>query len=435
MSNITLVAKVNNWLKDYEQGTIILDNLSTETLEAFLEDVFLISSDYEDYYDAKDGVNSHRLVEVFEYASTKKSQLGRYLLAEAYYYGYFGLEEDESKAFDMYKELAKEGYDIAIDELLNKFDVDTRDRPKRLTLEETVHYTKERIKQGRTNLYVRLSFIYKKYQKELHLEDKDIFECCKLAVEHNDWTYEVAYTLAEYYEQGKGTAKDMTKAVQLYCKVAEDCYGYDKYILKVVDFYYKGLLDGVVSDKQLSKIILKLDLNENTAYIYREIGKFGNQTIAYRLGHYYSKKDKGLAFEWWLKAAEKGNANAMCNVGNCYERGYGVRQNYAKAEKWYLLSAEKNDHCACYSLGYFYEYGLSGVVDYDKAFEYYNKAWDMVTNNYDKEHNGSIAYDLARMYREGKGVEKDMEKAFELLEFSALNDCRDLIERKELDEK
>jgi TPR repeat protein len=39
--------------------------------------------------------------------------------------------------------------------------------------------------------------------------------------------------------------------------------------------------------------------------------------------------------EWLRKAADKGHATAMYNIGVMYDNGYGVTQDNAKAEEWY----------------------------------------------------------------------------------------------------
>jgi TPR repeat protein len=43
--------------------------------------------------------------------------------------------------------------------------------------------------------------------------------------------------------------------------------------------------------------------------------------------------------KWHHKAAEQGHAEAQYNLGFCYEKGKGVKQNYEKAEEWYRKAA------------------------------------------------------------------------------------------------
>jgi len=46
------------------------------------------------------------------------------------------------------------------------------------------------------------------------------------------------------------------------------------------------------------------------------------------------------------EAAAKGDASAMVNLGNFYEKGVGVPQDYAKAREWYEKAAAKGDASA-----------------------------------------------------------------------------------------
>ena len=49
----------------------------------------------------------------------------------------------------------------------------------------------------------------------------------------------------------------------------------------------------------------------------------------------YVAKDQCKAFEYFTKAAEKGNVSAKYNIGFCYENGQGVLHSKKKAIYWY----------------------------------------------------------------------------------------------------
>ena len=60
----------------------------------------------------------------------------------------------------------------------------------------------------------------------------------------------------------------------------------------------------------------------------------------YRLGCLYATgsgvdKDYVEAFDWYKKAAAKGNAEAMYSLGEVYEHGTGVREDIQRAVIWY----------------------------------------------------------------------------------------------------
>ena len=67
-------------------------------------------------------------------------------------------------------------------------------------------------------------------------------------------------------------------------------------------------------------------------------------------------------------------AIAMCNLGFCYDDGYCVAKDEAKAFEWYEKAAEKGDSSAMRSLGYCYRYGHGVAEDIAKAREWFTKA-------------------------------------------------------------
>src|SRR5215831_11281964 len=74
------------------------------------------------------------------------------------------------------------------------------------------------------------------------------------------------------------------------------------------------------------------------------------------------------------KAAAKGDASAMFNLGVLYHNGQGVAQDYAKAREWYEKAAAKGNASAMFNLGVFYDHGFGVAQDYAKAREWYEKA-------------------------------------------------------------
>ena len=55
------------------------------------------------------------------------------------------------------------------------------------------------------------------------------------------------------------------------------------------------------------------------------------------------KRDYIEAMRWYRKAADKGAAIAMFNIGLIYENGRGVKRDYAEAISWYRKAAAKGD--------------------------------------------------------------------------------------------
>ncbi len=84
------------------------------------------------------------------------------------------------------------------------------------------------------------------------------------------------------------------------------------------------------------------------------------------------------------------------------------KKNFDLALKYYEMADECGDRWAPEGLGYIWYYGRTGEKDYDKAFHYYTKAMN----------NGRLQskVKVADMYKNGYGVEKDMDKYIQLIE-------------------
>jgi TPR repeat protein len=100
---------------------------------------------------------------------------------------------------------------------------------------------------------------------------------------------EAQYLLGYSYFFGSGVARDFTKAVEWYCKAAEQGYADAQ---KFLGICFSGVLH-----------------------------------------------DDTKAVEWYLKAAEQGDADAQNMLAQKYEDGKGVNQDYEKAAEWYRKAA------------------------------------------------------------------------------------------------
>lgn len=72
--------------------------------------------------------------------------------------------------------------------------------------------------------------------------------------------------------------------------------------------------------------------------------------------------------------AKKGDARAQYDLGQLYEQGKGVNQNFQQAMRWYRLSAMQGHSRAQYNLGQMYEEGLVVNLDFVKAYMWYTLA-------------------------------------------------------------
>ena len=110
---------------------------------------------------------------------------------------------------------------------------------------------------------------------------------------------------------------------------------------------------------------------------YEKAAEKGNVDAMVNLGAlYYEQRDKTKTIEWYEKAAEKGNDWAMFSLGVLYSK----QRDYAKAIEWSEKAVEKGNGMAILFLGELY----SEQGDYAKAIEWYEKlaekgsGWAMV---------------------------------------------------------
>lgn len=88
----------------------------------------------------------------------------------------------------------------------------------------------------------------------------------------------------------------------------------------------------------------------------------------------YDRADIKSALRIWMDTAQTGDAEAMTNVGEIYERGMGVEPDYVKAAEWYQKAADKGYSRAIFNLGTLYEQGLGVEQDQLKALNLYRQA-------------------------------------------------------------
>jgi hypothetical protein len=149
---------------------------------------------------------------------------------------------------------------------------------------------------------------------------------------------------------------------------------------------------------------------------YEKAAAKGDASAMFNLGVLYHNgqgvaQDYAKAREWYEKAAAKGDASAMFNLGVLYENGFGVAQDYAKAGAWYEKAAAKGQASAMFNLGLLYHNGHGVAQDYARARDWFGKAAN--------EGNASAMFNLGVLYDNGFGVAQDYAKAREWYEKAA----------------
>ena len=119
--------------------------------------------------------------------------------------------------------------------------------------------------------------------------------------------------------------------------------------------------------------------------------------------------NKENAVFWYKKAANSGSVRACYNLGLIYE----LEENYIEARDWYKRAGENDDYKSIKKLADYYYYGYGCDVDYDKARALYEKG-AALDNNFYIEENAPCLYMLGYIFENGNGVQKDLDKAYEL---------------------
>jgi hypothetical protein len=117
-------------------------------------------------------------------------------------------------------------------------------------------------------------------------------------------------------------------------------------------------------------------------------------------------------FDFQMKLAKKGNAEAQFKVGEMYESGTGVKQDMTEAANWITKAAGQNHESANFKLLY-WDVEKNGVTDANKA-----KIEDIKAKA--KSGNGQAQYYVGKMYANGVGLKKNPDKAINWLNKAAL---------------
>jgi len=109
--------------------------------------------------------------------------------------------------------------------------------------------------------------------------------------------------------------------------------------------------------------------------------------------------------------AEYLNAEELYVKGYAYEMGENVTQNASKALEYYLYASEKNHAGACERIGQIYRFGKSVKQDPEEAITWFCKSAEL-------GHPEALC-SIAEMYMNGQGVECNHETAMYWYEYAA----------------
>ena len=184
--------------------------------------------------------------------------------------------------------------------------------------------------------------------------------------------------LATYYETGLGVAKNEARAVELYRQAAD---GGDPYAMLNLGLAYRYGRLGVEQDEKKAKAILKKAASGGVEGAKQELtnnAREPGQREIREAREAEKRHDFEAAAALYRLAADKGNTFAMGQMGDVHFSGIGAMQNYGLAHDWYLKAAQKGDDWnrgwAMEYLGKIYRSGLGRDIDQKVAQKWLKKA-------------------------------------------------------------
>jgi len=183
----------------------------------------------------------------------------------------------------------------------------------------------------------------------------------------------------------------------------------DLQLAQLVDKAGKG---DVTAQKNLAKMlsdgISPLYKDITAAIKYYEMAAAKNDPESQRiLGNIFSKQGAVIspksAIEWYKKAVDNRDAQALYELGVLYEIGWGVQEDMKRALELYTQSMELGCASAQNEIGY----RLFNGGSMDKDIPHALALWEMAS----AQNNALAMCNLGGCYELGLGVTKDLEKA------------------------
>lgn len=132
----------------------------------------------------------------------------------------------------------------------------------------------------------------------------------------------------------------------------------------------------------------------------------------------YDSGDYATAIKEWQPEAEKGDRNALFNLGQIYRMGKGVTQNLDQAEHYYLEAAKRGHPAAQGNLGTLYYFGkANGKPQTEKALKW----WRLAAHSGDPRSQ----YMLGVLYFNGKHLDRDIVAAYGWMTLAAKGGLRE----------
>lgn len=212
------------------------------------------------------------------------------------------------------------------------------------------------------------------------------------------------FSLANLYYYGNGVEQSYEKAFDWYSRSAKQGQPYAAYA--IAQMFSKG--EYVEKDESQTQSYYKQALAK---FLKLETDDQADDNLFYKIGRMFklgfgTDSNVSKAIEYFKRAADLGNKNAMRSMALEYISGENVEQDVDKGIEMLTELADNGDTMSVYKLGKIYLNGDAVFKDLDKAEKYLRQAAD--------DNNEYAVYALAKLYLTDEKY--NLAKAVKLLE-------------------
>ncbi|OPZ92571.1 MAG: Stage V sporulation protein K [Firmicutes bacterium ADurb.Bin419] len=293
-------------------------------------------------------------VQLLETASEAKHEIAMNNLGVCYEFGY-GVTANKEKALELYKEAGKLGNPLANSNLWRLQDELYCDQGECLLEKAKQCIDKKEYQTARELLLQANKFSNIAAEAEFHLGclyynnlidsltdqpgmNQILALGCFITAEKENHPLATRF-VGLCYESGYGdkdkycALKSFEKAIDLGCHDAKEDYDRVKGALSAQEAYQ--IAKKYEEDNKIERALELFVFSANQGYTP------ANNDVGWLYAHVLGTQEDCIkAVEWFRKGADKNNAAATNNLGNCYEDGTGVDQSKREALKLYKLASE-----------------------------------------------------------------------------------------------
>lgn len=398
-------------------------------------------------FDVDDLINATEAMKWLRRAAEQNHADSQCDLGAWYERGYFydglvsPIAQDESTAAIWYRKAAEQGHKEAQCKL-GVMHVEGRGVPQ--DIQAGLDWLRQAAVQGDAEAHSQLAKLYHARSETAEKENKPE-TAARLLKDAEQGYAEAQFQLGQLYNSSHSPVTDRkaskTEALVWFRKAAEQGHVEAQYW---TGLYYRHGLEVVAEDKAEAEAwFSKAAAQAHPGAMmmlgrYREAADLGDPYAQYLLGNQcLEQNDPAEAMSWYLKAFNNPNSPAGWNsdsgkaayqIAKMHEEGKGVPQNYETALSWFLKAAEKGDAEAPWDIARRYASGIGVPKDIAVAAEWYVEAesrgqdfeWEDLNKNceargltleemlaaYRKaaETSEAWAHDLADLYESGYRV-------------------------------